>query len=209
MAYYFKLALLMIYEPQHAFTLIKRRRTRTPLLVPLVLFILCMAVHVARIYIIHYPLTSTTPENANLGSELLGLMLPLISWTLGLYLVTTIRSGETTFRETLTAVAYSMTPYILLPLPVALFRNLLSLEEQGIFRGLQAAVLGWCIVLILYSVMHMNTYTLAQTIFIAIMAICAILFVWAVLFLLYILGDKLFSFVTEVVNEYRMTALGG
>ena len=40
------------------------------------------------------------------------------------------------------------------------------------------------------------------------MGIFAILFVWAVLFLLYILGDKLISFIMEVVNEYRMAAGG-
>lgn len=108
MAYYCKLALLIIYEPQHAFTLIKRRRARTSLLVPILLLVLCMAVHLARIYITHYPLAASTPEDANLVNELLSLMLPLLSFTVGLYLVTTIRDGETTFRETLTAVAYSM-----------------------------------------------------------------------------------------------------
>ena len=56
--------------------------------------------------------------------------------------------------------------------------------------------------------MHMNCYSLAQTVFIALMGIFAILFVWAVLFLLYILGDKLISFIMEVVNEYRMAAGG-
>ncbi len=208
MAYYCKLALLIIYEPQHAFTLIKRRRARTSLLVPILLLVLCMAVHLARIYITHYPLAASTPEDANLANELLSLMLPLLSFTVGLYLVTTIRDGETTFRETLTAVAYSMVPYILLTLPIALVSNIMTLEEQGLFQAMQTLVLGWCILLILYSVMHMNSYSLAQTIFIALMGIFAILFVWAVLFLLYILGDKLISFIMEVVNEYRMAAGG-
>lgn len=208
MAYYFKLALLIIYEPQHAFTLIKRRRARTSFLVPLILLALCMVVHVARIYLTHYPLASSTPEDANLANELLSLMLPLISFILGLYLVTTIRSGETTFKETMTAVSYSMVPYILLTLPLALLSNIMSLNEQGLFQTLQYLVMGWCILLILYSVMHMNTYTLGQTIGIALLAIFAILFVWAVLFLLYILGDKLVSFFAEVINEYRMVAMG-
>lgn len=202
--YYLKLGLMVLFEPQQAFTLIKRHRKAVPVWVPVSLLLLCLAVRIASVYITHFPMSTQTPENTNLGESVLALAVPLLSWMGGIYLVTSIRDGETTFYETLLAVSYSLLPYILLGTPLALATRLMSANEMSIYQTVQVAILLWCGILMFYSTMHMNSYTFVQTVMNCLLAVFAILFIWAVLVLLFILSEKLIDFFTEVINEYRL-----
>ncbi len=202
--YYLKLGLMILFEPQQAFTLIKRHRKAIPVWVPVSLLLLCLVVRIASIYLTHFPMSAQTPENTNLAESVLGLIVPLFSFMGGIYLVTSIRDGETTFYETLLAVSYSLLPYILLGLPLALFTRLMSANEMSLYQTVQFAILLWCGILLFYSIMHMNSYTFAQTVFNCLLAVFAVLFIWAVLVLLFILSEKLIDFFAEVINEYRL-----
>ena len=202
--YYLKLGLMILFEPQQAFTLIKRHRKAIPVWVPVSLLLLCLVVRIASIYLTHFPMSAQTPENTNLTESVLGLIDPLFSFMGGIYLVTSIRDGETTFYETLLAVSYSLLPYILLGLPLALFTRLMSANEMSLYQTVQFAILLWCGILLFYSIMHMNSYTFAQTVFNCLLAVFAVLFIWAVLVLLFILSEKLIDFFAEVINEYRL-----
>lgn len=132
--YYLKLGLMILFEPQQAFTLIKRHRKAIPVWVPVSLLLLCLVVRIASIYLTHFPMSAQTPENTNLTESVLGLIVPLFSFMGGIYLVTSIRDGETTFYETLLAVSYSLLPYILLGLPLALFTRLMSANEMSLYQ---------------------------------------------------------------------------
>lgn len=202
--YYLKLGLMVLFEPQQAFTLIKRHRKSIPVFVPLILLLLCLAVRVASIYLTHFPLAAQTPENTNLEEPIFELLVPLFSWIGGIYLVTTIRDGEMTFYEVLLSVSYSLLPYILLGTPLALSTHLMSANELSLYQTLKFAVLLWCGILLFYSILHMNSYSFLQTVFNCLLAIFAILFIWAVLVLLFILSEKLIDFFAEVISEYRL-----
>ena len=139
--YYLKLGLMILFEPQQAFTLIKRHRKAIPVWVPVSLLLLCLVVRIASIYLTHFPMSAQTPENTNLAESVLGLIVPLFSFMGGIYLVTSIRDGETTFYETLLAVSYSLLPYILLGLPLALFTRLMSANEMSLYQTVQFAIL--------------------------------------------------------------------
>ena len=205
--FYLKLALMILFQPQQAFVLVKRRRERTPLIVPLLLYALALGVNVLMVYLTHFPLASATPENTNLAEVLLSFIVPMLSLVGGVYLVTTIRDGESTLYETFTAFAYCLTPYIVLTPPLGLVSRLLTSGEAGLYGALTLAVTLWCAVLMIYSVSALNTYSFPQTLVNCLLAVFAVLFIWAVLILLYILGEKLIGFFMQVYEEYRLTGL--
>ena len=206
--YYLKIGLLILYQPETAFNHIKRSRKTMPVWVPLLLYFLALSVKVLSILWTHFPLAEARVENTNIGETVISVIVPLMSLVGGIYLITAIRDGETTFFETFTAVAFSLLPYILLTLPITALSRILTLNEAGLFQFLNAAVLIWCAVLIIYSVGHLNTYTFGQTIVNCILAVLAVLFIWAVVILLWILGEKLVGFITEVITEYRLLGKG-
>ena len=201
---YLKIALLIIYQPQTAFNNIKKNRETTPLIVPLLLYMMVLAVKVLEILLTHFPLAENSVENTNFVETLTTIVIPLMSLVGGIYLVTTIRDGETSFYETFTAVAFCLIPYILLTLPLTLFSHVLTSGERGLYVVLKAAVLIWCGVLIVYSIGHLNSYSFTQTVWNCLLSLFAVLFIWAVLILLYILGEKLFGFIKEVITEYSL-----
>lgn len=201
---YLKIALLIIYQPQTAFDQIKKNREMTPAIVPLLLYLMVLAVKTAEIWLTHFPLSENAIENTNIVETLTTIVIPLMSLVGGIYLVTAIRDGETSFYETYTAVAYCLIPYILLTIPIALFSHVLTSGEQGLYTVLKAAVLIWCGLLVVYGIGHLNSYSFTQTVWNSLLALFAVLFIWAVLILLYILGEKLFGFIKEVITEYSL-----
>lgn len=205
--FYLKLALMMLFQPQQAFVLIKRRRHTTPVLVPVLLLALALGVNVLMVYLTHFPLAQATPENTNLMEVLLSFIVPVLSLVGGVYLVTTIRDGETTFYETLVAFAYCLTPYILLTPALGLLSRILTSGESGLYGSLTLIVGLWCAVLMIYGISTLNTYSFTQTIVNCLLAVFAVLFIWAMLILLYLLGEKLIGFFAEVFEEYRLMNL--
>lgn len=202
--FYLKLALMILFQPQQAFVLIKRRRKTMPALVPILLFLLALGVSILMVYLTHFPLADKTPENTNLLEIVFSFLIPLLSLVGGIYLVTTIRDGETTFYETFVAMAYCLTPYILCTPLIGLLSRILSANEAGLYQTLNTMVFLWCAILVIYSVSALNTYSFSQTIGNCVLAVLAVLFLWAMLILLYLLGEKLFGFFAEVYEEYRL-----
>ena len=196
--FYLKLALMILFQPQQAFVLVKRYRRSTPMVVPLLLLCLALGVNVLMVYLTHFPLAQTTPENTNLAEVLLSFLVPILSLVGGVYLVTTIRDGETTFYETLVAICYCLTP------PLGLLSRILTSGEAGLYGALSMIIGLWCAVLMIYSISTLNTYSFSQTIMNCLLAIFAVLFIWAMLILLYLLGEKLIGFFAEVIEEYRL-----
>jgi len=200
----FVIFLAMFFEPARGFRMIVKNRDRFRWYVPVILYSLVLIVSLATIFCTHFPLARVHPEDANLLTESLSLMLPLLSFGVSCFLVTTITDGETKLREVLTGIAYAMAPYIVLSLPIAALSHLMSATNGGLYYSLQTIVWLWAVILFAIGLSVMNTYTLRQTIKTIIVSIFTCLFLWVVLFLMFILGQKLWEFIAKVVEEYRI-----
>ena len=200
----FVIFLAMFFEPTRGFRMIVKNRDRFRWYVPVILYALVLIVWLATIFCTSFPLSRVSPEDANLLTESLGLMLPLLSYGVSCFLVTTITDGETKMREVLTGLAYSMAPFIVLSLPIAGLSHLMSATNAGLYNAMQTAMWLWVFILFVMSVSVMNSYTIGQTIKTIFVAIFTCLFLWVVLFLMFILGQKLWEFIAKVVEEYRI-----
>ncbi len=203
-----KIALAVLFEPMQGFRMIQRDRDRFSHLPTLVLLFLTVAVRVASIFLTHYPLTEVDPRDTNIGREVANTILPLLTWVVGCYLVTTIHQGESLFREVLQAATYSMLPYILLTVPIALLSNVLVSSDVLVgtityVQALQGFVWAWVGILFLVSLGQMNSYGFLETLRVTIITLFTCIFIWAVLTLIYILGNNLFRFLSDVAYQYR------
>lgn len=206
------IALSVIYEPSYGFPLIQRKRDKFNHLTTIVLLFLVMVVRIASIYLTHYPLAPVDPSRTNIGREILNIIVPLLTWAVSAYLVTTILSGECLLREIIQGTAFAMMPYIIFTIPIALLSKIMVASDVlfynsgtpvTIIQALTGAVWAWVGILLLTSLGSMNSYTFFETIKTALITLFTCVFLWAVLALIYILGDNVIDFIKNVVTEYK------
>lgn len=197
-----KMALLVLFHPVTAFTYIQKERDNFKWYPVAVLLGLAVVVRIAALQFTHYPLSTMTPYT-NLIFECAKLFVPLISWAVASYLMTTIMDGETLFRESMLAAAYALVPYILMTIPLTLASQIMELNQQGLFVTLEMIALGWVVLLIIISLKVMNHFSGGKTIAIILLSLFTVAILWVAVALLYTLCSQFIDFIMEVLIEVR------
>lgn len=198
-----KLGIVMLFHPVVAFQYMQKDRSKFSYTPVWVLLLATAAVRIISIYFTHYPMASVDSKNANLLTECAVIFVPLLSWVVASYAITTILSGEVLFREALTAMAYSLLPYLLVNLPLTLFSHVMDAGQQGIYSNLQLLSIAWVVVLLIVNLKVMNHYTFKKTFGIILLTLFTMAILWAAAALLSALTMRFFSFVKEVGMEFK------
>ena len=133
-----KLCLMTLYHPIVVTEHIKRHRGEKKNWLPvIVLLVLTLAVRILSIYGTHYPLASVSVRKANLLLECGKLFVPVLTWVLASYMMTTILDGETLLSETLLFSAYALTPYIVFTPILTLASRIMDGSQIGLFATLE------------------------------------------------------------------------
>ena len=201
------LLLKLFFAPTEAFRMIKNRE-RFSYFLPLFLLVCMLADRVAVIYLEHFPLSAKEPQYRNFMQEMTTILLPLFTWILVQYLVTTILNGESKLREIFSATICSFSPVVFFAVPVALFSQLLSVNDAGLYHALWAALFVWSGLLLIASISVMNTYTMRRVVLVLFLTVFGCAFAWTGCGLVYVLLAKLWGFVSDVVYQYRLYWIG-
>lgn len=197
-----KMALLVLFHPVTAFTYIQKERDNFKWYPVAILLVLAVAVKLFALQFTHYPLSSMN-AHTNLLFECAKLFVPLISWAIASYLMTTIMDGETLFRESMLAASYALVPYILMMVPLTLLSRIMDFSQQGLFVSLEAIALGWVILLIIISLKVMNHFTGGKTVAIILLSLFTVAILWVAVALLYTICSQFLDFLMEMLIELR------
>jgi hypothetical protein len=126
---------------------------------------------------------------------------PLLLWNVANYLVSTIRDGEGRLRHVVIGSAYSLFPYVLFALPIALVSNVLTSNETFIYTFSNQLVLFWVVVMLIIMVKEIHNYTVSETV----RNILGTLFTMAMFlltaYILNVLFNQLYEFILAVIQE--------
>lgn len=198
-----KLAVMILFHPIAAFEYMKRKReTLSGLMIPAVIF-LAVAVQIFSIYVTHYPLSTVNLRNANVVFECAKILLPVVTWGVASYAMTTILDGETKFSEAMLATCYAMIPFLLISPLLTLFSRILDLGQSGLYYGMYGAMLFWIIALLLTALKEMNHYSVGKTAVVTFLSLFTMMLIWASVALLFSLSMQFITFVKEVIVEAR------
>lgn len=197
-----KMSLLVLFHPVVAFSYIQKERDRFKARPIVILLLLGVVIRLISLQFTHYPL-STITMRSNLFLEVAKLFVPLVSWGICSYLMTTILDGETMFRESMLAVSYALTPYIVFMIPLTLLSRILDSSQAGMFNSLEAVILGWVILLIIISLKEMNHFTVGKTVMVVLLSVFTVAILWAAVALLYSICTQFLDFVKEILIELR------
>lgn len=203
-----KLAAVTFFHPIVAFHFMKHDREKKYNYWPVLVFLLLMIfTKLFSIFVTHYPLATVNTKTANLFIECAVMIVPIVSWVIASYAMTTILGGEVMFRECLTACSYSLLPYILINVPLTIATRVMDAGAVGYFNVFNNFSLLFVLLLLFINLKEMNSYSIPKTIGIIILSLFTMVLFWAAVALVFALSMRFVSFVSELFTEinYRIT----
>jgi len=125
----------------------------------------------------------------------------LFLWNAANYLVSTISDGEGRLRDVVIGTAYSLFPYALFALPIALLSNALTLNEVFLYEFSVNLVWAWVGLMLFLMVKEIHNYTLSETVRNILVTLFTMAMLLLTAYILYVLFDQLFEFISAVVQE--------
>ena len=196
-----------LFHPFDAIAGVKHNRDRINWAVPIIIFIAAYLVKMAYLYVVHFPLASIEIEDVNPWFEMVKLWLVPVSWIPASFMATSISGGESKVKEITFTSAISLTPFILINLPLMFLSNIMSKTQKswyGIFSAL--AYIGLFLILFL-SMMVLNNYTFGKTVKMMFVSAFLMLVLWLVVLLCYVLTGRMIQFVIALFEEFRLNFL--
>lgn len=145
-----------------------------------------------------------TPSAIRPQDEIVVAGVLILLWNSANYLVSTISDGEGRLRDVVIGTAYSLFPYALFALPMALLSNLLTLNEVFIYSFSLNLVGAWTALMLFLMVKEIHNYSISETV----RNVLLTLFTMAVMaltgYILYVLFSQFLDFVLTILREVRL-----
>jgi DNA-binding beta-propeller fold protein YncE len=193
-----------IKQPADSFEEIKLNR-RGSLFFAFILYSWVTLVRVLSLYITAFPFNSySRPSDIRVENVIVYTVLLILLWNSANYLISTISDGEGRVRDVIIGSAYSLFPYALFALPIALATNVLSLNESFLYSFSQNLMWFWVGLMLFIMVKEVHNYTTGETIRNILLTIFTMgLFVLAG-YIIYVLFNQLFDFLSAIFQELRL-----
>ena len=206
-----KLCVMMLFHPLVVSEHIKRQRgdegfKRTSRWLVLAILALALGVNIFSIYFTHYPLSTVSVRKANLVLECGRLFVPVLTWVLASYAMTTILDGATQMGEAMVYNILSLTPYVVFTVPVVLLSRVLDGNQAALYNVLTGGLLVWVILLMIVGLKEMNEYSVAKTVLVVLLTVFTMAVIWATIVLLFTISSQFVTMIREVYFEiiYRI-----
>ena len=196
------MALLLIFHPTDFYEETKLNYQKYSAVPGIILMLLVIAARYIYVLTVHRPLADIALADTNFLLEMLRITLPLLTWIVSIYAVTSILYGETKIKMIFMSATYSFIPFIVITLLSIPLSHILSLEESGYYYVLQAGMWIWVVLLLFFGVMLMNNFSFAKTVFVCILSIVGVALIWAAVVMVIALTVQITGFFNEIIREY-------
>ncbi|MBR5110453.1 MAG: hypothetical protein IK099_09670 [Clostridia bacterium] len=207
----FKLCVMMLFHPIVVGEYIKKRRgddsfQKTGLILVAALLALALGVSIFSIYFTHYPLAAVSVRKANLVLEIGKLFVPVLTWILASYAMTTILDGATRIGEAMLYNTLALMPYVAFTVPAVLLSRLMDGGQAGLYGILTGGLLMWVILLMIVGLKEMNEYSIPKTLLVVLLTVFTMAVIWATIVLLFTISSQFVTMIREVYFEivYRI-----
>jgi len=155
-------------------------------------------------FLVSFQLQEKETTSVNLLFEFAMIAIPIVTWSVASFCITSIMSGESKFSEIFMSSAYCLVPYIILAPILGVFSHILSSSESGIFSFLKLTVLVWVILLLFLSMLRMNDYGFIKAIGVCVLSVLFMVLILAVIVLLIALSVQLVVSVLDFLKEVQL-----
>jgi hypothetical protein len=193
-----------IRQPADSFYYIKKD-LRGSLTFAFVIYGWVVAVRVLSLYVTSFifnPYTSTT--YIRIENEIVYTVLALFMWNAANYLVSTISDGEGRIRDVFIGSAYSLFPYVLFVLPIAIISNVLTMNEVFLHDFSLNLVYLWVGIMLIIMVKEVHNYSFSETVRNVLITLFTMGLFVLTGYILYVLFNQLYEFILAIMQELRL-----
>jgi tetratricopeptide (TPR) repeat protein len=195
-----------IRHPADSFYYIKKD-LRGSMAFALLLYAWIVLVRVVSLYITAFPFNPyASSAEIRVESEIIKVVLLIGLWNAANYLVSTISDGEGRVRDVIIGTAYSLFPYALIALPVALLSNVLTLNEEFLYTFSLQIMWAWTAIMLFIMVKEIHNYTFSETVKNVLMTLFTMALFVLSGYILFVLFTQLYDFVSAIVQEIGLRA---
>lgn len=190
-----------IRQPADSFYYIKKDQ-RGSMAFALLLYLWVILSRILSLYLTGFIFSPyPSPAWIPVETELVYAVLAILLWNAANYLVSTISDGEGRLRHVIIGSAYSLFPYALFAVPIALLSNLLTLNEIFLYNFSTQLMWFWTGLMLFIMVKEIHNYSISETL----RNILTTLFTMAIFlltgYILYVLFNQLYEFILAIVQE--------
>lgn len=138
------------------------------------------------------------------GNEVVTTILAILIWNAANYLVSTISDGEGRVRDVVIGSAYSLFPYVLFAVPIALISNVLTLNEVFLYTFSLNIIYFWTGMMFFIMVKEIHNYSFSETLRNVLITIFTMALFLLTGYIIYVLFNQLFDFISAIVQEVRL-----
>jgi len=104
------------------------------------------------------------PRYLNSLGDIVGVLFPFLLWCAANWSITTLMGGEGKFKEIVLATAYSVTPLVLIYVPITIASRFMVKEETAFYYLMLTIAFVWFIGLLFVGTMTVHQYTALKTV---------------------------------------------
>ncbi|MCU0484960.1 MAG: hypothetical protein MUC85_02500 [Anaerolineales bacterium] len=193
-----------IKMPADSFYYIKKKQ-RGSMRFALLIYLWVIVVRVLSLYVtgfIFNPYASLS--DIRVENEVLYTVLLIGLWNAANYLISTISDGEGRIRDVVIGSAYSLFPYALFVLPIALISNVLSMNEIFIYSFSLNIVWAWMVMMLFTMVKEIHNYSFGETVRNVLLTLFTMALFVLTGYIFSVLFNQLFDFISAVLQEVRL-----
>lgn len=134
-------------------------------------------------------------------NEIVKTVFALCLWNAANYLVSTISDGEGRVRDVLIGSAYSLFPYVLFAIPIALISNVLTLNEVFLYEFSMNLMWTWVGIMLFIMVKEVHNYSFSETVRNMLVTLFTMSLFLLTGYILYVLFNQLYEFISAIIQE--------
>jgi tetratricopeptide (TPR) repeat protein len=190
-----------IKQPADSFYYIKKGY-RGSLLAAGLIYAWVIIVRILSLYVTGFVFNPfTTLSHIRIENEALNVVVMILIWNAANYLVSTISDGEGKVRDVIIGTAYSLFPYALFILPIAIISNVLTYNEAFLYTFSMDIVFFWTGLMLFIMVKEVHNYSFTETVRNVLITIFTMGLFLLTGYILYVLFSQLFDFITAIIQE--------
>ena len=145
-------------------------------------------------------------SRVNLLIQILGILAPIIIGVVANWSITTLMDGKGTMKDIYMAAGYSLTPYVLINLPLILLSNVITMDEGSFYTVFEYIALIWCGGLLLSAMMMIHDYSLLKALAAAVVTVVGMMVIIFLLLLFFSLVSDAVAYFISLYKElsYRL-----
>ncbi len=192
----------VIIHPFDGFWELKHYKKKT-FSAAMVILALLILVTVLRVRYTAFIFQTARPEDVNIIFRITALLIPLASWTVINWAVSTLMDGKGTMKQILVQTIYSFFPMALVYVPQMILSHVLTQQEGAVYHLFNTIALIWCIGLLLLGNMTIHEYTVSKTIAVAFLTVFGFIGVCFLTMVFFSTIQQLFVFIATIYSELK------